>query len=138
MSLISPLTMGNQGCNDNTPQAALGGANLTSNVVFNKPDISLLKYLKYLNSGNLTGNANFHGQGYSWHEPLAPRFGGQRAGTHMSLVIVLPRATKPNCTQPFYYLITLLGCQESLFTLSSHSTWRSKVSGGRKEVDSNL
>lgn len=36
-------------------------------------------------------------------EPLAHRFGWQRAGTHMSLAILLPRATKPHCTQPCYH-----------------------------------
>lgn len=50
--------MGNPGYNDSTPQAALVGANLTRNVVLNKLHISLLKYLEYWNSGNLTGNTN--------------------------------------------------------------------------------
>lgn len=60
------LIMGNQGHDNNTPQAALVWANLTRNVVFNKPGTSLLKYLEYWNSGNLTGNANVQGQGYSF------------------------------------------------------------------------
>lgn len=136
------LTMGNQRHKDNTPQAMLAGANLRRNeIIFNKLEISLPK----IHPGNLTGKANFHGQGYSFQDVLLNHhhLSLDGAGRELALTPPLLSSSPGPRSQIAHSLLIIYSDNpgmwgKALFATSSNSPSRDNISSGRNEVGSNL